>query len=80
MSLAKRCDRCGCFYSKNTIEDQKFNSKAKTPIIGGVMKVDRKGNFYDTQIDFCDECVFDFINFMNGFPIGSLRKESNNDI
>lgn len=75
MSLAKRCDRCGCFYSKNTIEDKKFNSKAKTAIIGGVMKVDHKGNFYDTPIDFCDECVFDFINFMSGFPIGSLRKK-----
>ena len=47
MSLAKRCDRCGCFYSKNTIEDQKFKSKAKTPIIGGIMKVDHTGNFYD---------------------------------
>ena len=75
MSLAKRCDRCGCLYSKNTIEDQKFSLKAKTPIIGGVMKVDHKGNFYDTPIDFCDGCVFDFINFMSGFPIGSLRKE-----
>ncbi len=65
MSRAFRCDRCNLYYSSNSIN---FENKK----IAKVRTVNTDG-YNVTENDLCDDCVIQFINFMNGKEIKRIE-------
>lgn len=57
MSDAKKCDRCGEFYTLD-ISDEKDD-------VAGIALLDRYGR-YGQKLDFCQKCRKDFMEWING--------------
>ena len=59
---AKKCDRCGRYYECN----KRFPETGyKSQKIIGIAAIRKNGSWYK-QYDFCDDCLADFFEFMNG--------------
>lgn len=60
MSLARKCDRCGKFYEKNSVHC--FYDDVDD-IVHGVSLIGT-GNAIEPKYDLCDSCIEDFRDFM----------------
>lgn len=56
MASAKKCDRCGTFYERNSQR------------IVAVKSLDVSGGWIDYK-DLCDKCVDDFKRFLSGAKV-----------
>lgn len=56
---AKKCDRCGAFYEKNTYQNKKGRM-----ILSKVRTISTNDNI-DRNMDFCDKCFREFEEFLN---------------
>lgn len=63
MSKALKCDRCGKFYEKN--EEHKLTYNGCKTVPDGVATTTANG-FCNKNYDLCDQCLNDFLYFMNG--------------
>lgn len=61
MANAKKCDRCGIYYDKNT--DHKTTGRLIGSIISGVATIDRMCD-RDKSYDLCDNCLTDLFEFL----------------
>ena len=59
MARARKCDRCGKFYEKNT------ETNKRATVLIGVSFVDATYRNIDDK-DLCDECIAKFKRFMAG--------------
>lgn len=72
MSSASKCDRCGKFYEKN--QNHKSNGRVMGGTITGVATVSGKSD-KDEWFDLCDDCISDFMEFMNGKELANEPQE-----
>lgn len=63
MADAKKCDRCGRFYVKNTAHPCNYRQAGR--MIAGVC-ICTADESIDESFDFCDKCISKFIEFMKG--------------
>lgn len=62
MANAKKCDRCGEFYLKNSRYEKNVNGRKH--IVDGVCKTTRNNDTVD-YMDLCDDCLSALDNFLN---------------
>lgn len=60
MSVARKCDRCGKFYEKNSVKWY-LNGSSNTRGIGIISN----DNFRQPEYDLCDSCIEDLRCFMS---------------
>ena len=61
MATARKCDRCGDYYDKNT----KYNSASPyTGYVCGLFTLKSCG--FDCKYDLCDKCLESFYDWMEG--------------
>ena len=71
MAAAKKCDRCGKFYDRNTRINKGLY---KNEFIDGIVKTTNIGNYLN-QIDLCDECLGKLDIFLSGIEFAGFEKE-----
>lgn len=71
MAAAKKCDRCGKFYDRNTRINK---GRYKNEFIDGIVKTTNIGNYLN-QIDLCDECLDKLDIFLSGIELAGFEKE-----
>ena len=71
MAAAKKCDRCGKFYDRNTRTNKGLY---KNEFIDGIVKTTNIGNYLN-QIDLCDECLDKLDIFLSGVELAGFEKE-----
>lgn len=71
MAAAKKCDRCGKFYDRNTRINKGLY---KNEFIDGIVKTTSIGNYLN-QIDLCDECLDELDIFLSGVELAGFEKE-----
>lgn len=71
MAAAKKCDRCGKFYDRNTRINK---GRYKNEFIDGIVKTTNIGNYLN-QIDRCDECLDKLDIFLSGIELAGFEKE-----
>lgn len=64
MSDAKKCDRCGNFYTP----DRKIRCKYKGEEVGCITVRDLDGRARTLSADLCDQCALDILAFMHLNP------------
>lgn len=62
MAKARKCDRCGAFYTEN-----KKNSKLSAVVKGVAIIRDTRDNSVDRSFDLCDTCMDAFLTFIYDF-------------
>lgn len=63
MAMARKCDRCGAFYTEN-----KKNSKLSTVVRGvSLLKGRRCEGPSERNFDLCDSCMDSFLTFIYDF-------------
>lgn len=63
MASAKKCDRCGVFYTENTRFPKKKGTY-KATIDGACFTTTT--NVYTDYFDLCDDCIAELKLFLNG--------------
>lgn len=64
MADAKKCDRCGKYYTENKAVKSNNGSNGSRHV-GGIISIDNK-SYMDARFDLCDECVVEFFEkFIN---------------
>lgn len=63
MAAAKKCDRCGKFYEKNT-RFSTFSSFRRT-LLDGICFTTMNGGYVEYS-DLCDDCIAELKLFLNG--------------
>ena len=71
MAAAKKCDRCGKFYDRNTRINK---GRYKNEFIDEIVKTTNIGNYLN-QIDLCDECLDKLDIFLSGIELAGFEKE-----
>ena len=71
MAAAKKCDRCGKFYDRNTRINKGLY---KNEVIDGIVKTTNIGNYLN-QIDLCDECLDKLDIFLSGVELAGFEEE-----
>ena len=61
MANAKKCDRCGKFYSS---KDKKFKQEKLADVLGCITLTDLSG-YILKDYDLCDVCAAEFWNWLN---------------
>lgn len=75
MAKARKCDRCGSFYEKNTLHNT--TGRIHGSILGGIALTDISGE-NDERYDLCDNCIVELFNFLNSDKINNdIMKRSN---
>lgn len=65
MSSAKKCDRCGNFYSENETRPRKWCGKVVPNGVNmSIIVAKTNRNETDECFDLCDSCWDDFYKFM----------------
>lgn len=63
MAIARKCDRCGQYYDKNSKHET--SNKVYNGIIGGVATTDAFLKNVDKNYDLCDDCIGELFRFLN---------------
>lgn len=63
MANAKKCDRCGSYYDKNT--KHRTTGRVIGGMISGIQTETRLGE-KDCSYDLCDDCITDLFEFLDG--------------
>lgn len=64
MSVARKCDRCGKFYDKYTIQDNRFTFEVNGIAIARIYDSGECRAFDNDSYDLCKECFEDMFNFL----------------
>lgn len=67
MANAKKCDRCGRYFDKNTGHTRNVGNE-KYHYVGVCMRT--SGGHRLDEKDLCDECITKFKRFINGEELG----------
>ena len=62
---AKKCDRCGKFYTENKAYEIERNDPCVGGVVAGIATCDKNG-YCNKYFDFCDNCLTDFFEFLKG--------------
>lgn len=63
MAAAKKCDRCGKFYTENTRFPKTVNISRS--VLDGICFTTKNGHCVD-YVDLCDDCIVKLKSFLNG--------------
>lgn len=74
MADVKQCDRCKKIYEKNEafIHCIDGNYKDNRRTLSGINILYSENNFKIGDLDLCDECIADLLNFLYRYPDYSL--------
>lgn len=68
MATAKKCDRCGAYYDKNT--KHKLTAGPKDGIRFTIVK-----GYESPQVDLCDNCIRKLDIFLSGIELVGFEEE-----